>query len=64
MVEEEERKLRERGREKASEFFLGLSEERESYFLVLKKLFSFPIILFKLCHMSPFEWNKRAHFFS
>jgi len=34
-----------RERERASEI-LGLSEERECCFLVLKKVFSFPIILF------------------
>jgi len=57
----EKKATRERGRELLK--FLGLSEERESCFLVLKKLFSFPIILFKLCHMSPFEWSKKGPLF-
>ena len=43
---------------------IGLSEERESCFLVLKKAFSsFIIIVFKLCHMSPFEWSKKGSLF-
>ena len=60
--EEEESYVRE-GEKRLLNFFLGLSEERESYFLVLKKLFSFPIILFNLCHMSPFEWSKKGPLF-
>ena len=51
-----------RERERASEN-VGLSEERESCFLVFfkKKAFSsFIIILFKLCHMFPFEWSKKG----
>ena len=60
MVDEEEgEKQREGEGERASEN-VGLSEERESCFLVLKKVFSFSIILFKLCHMSPFEWSKKG----
>ena len=41
---------------------IGLSEERERELLFsFKKAFSsFLIILFKLCHMSPFEWSKKG----
>ena len=35
--------------------------KREKSFLVLKKRFSsFSIILFKLCHMSLFDWSKKG----
>ena len=40
---------------------VGLSEERESCFLILKRLFPhFLLFYYKLCHMSPFEWSKKG----
>ena len=51
--------VRKREGESCSE--IGLSEEREGCFLGFnKRVFSFSIILFKQCHMSPFEWSKKG----
>ena len=62
MENEEEREKQRVGEgERASEI-LGLSEERESCFIVFKKRL-FPLFLlfyYKLCHMSPFEWRKKG----
>ena len=62
MVEEEEgEKQREGEGERELSENVGLSEERESCFLVLKGFF--PLFLsfyYKLCHMSPFEWSKKG----
>ena len=56
----EKEKQREGEGERASEN-VGLSEERKACFLVFnKRVFSFSIILFKQCHMSPFEWSKKG----
>ena len=54
-----------RGRKELSEIWAEWRErERESCFLVKKKAFSlFLLFYYKLCHMSSFEWSKRAHFF-
>ena len=49
--EKRRRRLRERERE--------LLRERGAFWF-LKGFFPFSIILFKLCHMSPFEWSKKG----
>ena len=57
--EEEEENGNVRERKELSEIFFWLSEEREHLLVKKKRLFSFLIILFKLCHMSPFEWSQK-----
>ena len=54
---EKRRRLREREGELLK--FL-LAEWGERTVFGFKKGFSFSIILFKLCHMSPFEWSKKG----
>ena len=52
--------VRKREGESCSE--IGLSEERErvAFLGFNKRVFSFSIILFKLCHMYLFDWSKKG----
>ena len=60
MENEEEENGNVRERESCLKKVWGLSEEREKLLVLNKRVFSFSIILFKLCHMSLFDWSKKG----
>ena len=54
------RKWQREGERELSEKCGGWVKREKSFLVLNKRVFSFSIILFKQCHMSPFEWSKKG----
>ena len=61
-MEEKEKATWGRGRERAVLKLGWVKRERVAFWVFYKRVFSFLLFYFKLCHMSPFEWSKRPTF--